>query len=991
MTSYRKKLIEVALPLEAINVASAREKSIRHGHPSTLHPWWARRPLAACRAVLFSQLVDDPSSWPEHFQGEERQAKERKRLFDLITDLVQWKNSNNDRIINAARVEIARSLARERKADGEGNQRDDAVLQVPTGFTGTGYRNLVPHEVKIINSYLAEVAPPVHDPFAGGGSIPLEAQRLGLRAIATDLNPVAVLINKALIEIPPQFAGLPPVNPESRKSAGMRTWKGAQGLAEDIRYYGKWVRDEAYKRIGHLYPPVKVTEEMQKERPDLKPYLGKELKVIAWLWARTVPSPNPACGGAKVPLVSSFWLSKKAGREAYVEPVVDTKSMYWRFKVCAGRPLDSRAVSSGTKSGRGSFRCLLSGEPIPNQYIRKEAQAGRLKSTMMAIVLQGDRSRHYVSPIESQAETAVQVVPQWGPEELVTTPSHDVDRLPMYGMRRWGDAFTARQLAMLTTFGEIASARELPINDEPTIGVILDRSDNSLNDWKRAHVKAISTYLALAVSKMTASHNVFARWRAGEGKSAPAFGRQAIPMVWDYAEVNPFAGAGGDFAGIVDGACRVVASIPASPVGTAFQRTASSANPNPSSLGSVVSTDPPYYDNICYGDLSDFFYVWLRKSLRDVWPSLFTTMLVPKSEEMVAASHRFGGNKQAAKEHFEDGFRESFVGMRASISAAAPLTVYYAFKQAETSASADGVEPGSTASTGWETMLSAMLSSGFSVTGTWPSRTEGGTRLVAMGTNSLSTSVVLVCRKRFDEAPTIDRSEFRRLLRRELPAALRHLQRGNIAPVDMAQASIGPGIAMFSRHAKVLEPDGSQMIVRTALQLINQALDEYLAEQEGEFDSDTRFALTWFESNKFDSGPFGVAETLAKARNVSVRGVEEAGILTSSAGKVRILRRGELPEDWDPEADKRLTVWEATQHLIKRLETQGEEAAAELLGKLGTTAAAARDLAYRLYTTCERKGWAEEARAYNGLVVSWPELEKLATGLAKKPKAGMLL
>ena len=982
LSQLRKKLIEVALPLEAINVASAREKSIRHGHPSTLHLWWARRPLAACRAVLFSQLVDDPSSWPEHFPGEERQAKERKRLFDLITDLVQWKNSNDDRVINATRVEIACSLARGRKADGEGTERDDAVLQVPAGFTGTGYRNLAPREVKTINSYLAEMAPPVHDPFAGGGSIPLEAQRLGLRAIATDLNPVAVLINKALIEIPPKFSGMPPVNPESRKTAGMRTWKGAQGLAEDIRYYGQWMRDEARKRIGHLYPTAMVTEEMANNRPDLKPYAGKELTVIAWLWARTVASPNPACHGVQIPLVSSFWLSKKKGKEAWVEPIVDRTKNTWRFEVRVGTPRDRDVIGAGTKVGRGTFRCVLSGEPITTNFIHTEGQAGRMQERLMAIVAEGRRARVYLSPFGKHESAARVSLPSWTPDyEFAKNSRHMTPWV--YGLDTFAKLSSPRQLTMLATMSELAEkvggeVRRDALAASVPEGVGLSKG----GDGASAYSDAISCFSAFAVGRTADFGATLCMWSPAPKNEVVmhVFGRQNLSMIVDYAEANPFSGSSGNWTGAIEWVSKVTLSLPANVGGLALQADAVSAD----DFGArIVSTDPPYYDNVPYADLSDFFYVWLRRSVGKVFPALFRTVLVPKAPELVADSFRHGGN-EAAESFFMVGMEKAVRNMVANMSGDFPAAIYYAFKQSETRAAV-------TSSTGWETFLQAVVEAGFAIVGTWPVRTERPGRLRETGSNALASSVVLVCRKRRDGAPTIDRSEFRRLLRRDLPKALRHLQKGNIAPVDVAQASIGPGMAVFSRQARVLEPDGSQLTVRTALQLINQALDEYFAEQEGEYDSDTRFALTWFEANKFEAGAFGIAETLAKARNVSVRGVEEAGVLTSSAGKVRLLRRDELPDDWDPEADKRLTVWEATQNLIKRLETQGEEAAAALLGKLGPTAAAARDLAYRLYTTCERKGWAEEARAYNGLVASWPELEKLATGLATKPKAGRLL
>ncbi len=986
MTPIRKKLIEVALPLEAINVASAREKSIRHGHPSTLHLWWARRPLAACRAVLFSQLVDDPSAWPDHYPTDAAQETERQRLFGLITDLVQWENSNSDKVIHAARLEIARSMARGRKANGEADHRDDAVLRIPPFCTGEGhYLAQAPDksDAATVNSYLAEVAPPVHDPFAGGGSIPLEAQRLGLRAIATDLNPVAVLINKALIEIPPKFAGMPPVNPESRKSAGMRTWKGAQGLAEDVRYYGKWMRDEAFKRIGHLYPPVKITEEMCEDRPDLKPYKNKELTVIAWLWARTVASPNPACNGVHVPLVSSFWLSKKPGKEAWIEPVVDRETNTWRFEVRVGKPKDTAAVDAGTKTGRGTFQCILSGEPMAPGHIQAEGKAGQMKDRLMAVVAEGQRTRLYLPPTQEHEATARVPLPDWTPDfEFAKNSRHMTPWV--YGLDTFAKLFTPRQLTIMNIFSELIGAtRERVLVDACAAGLGAGVGLGEVGGAAKAYGEAISVTAGCCISRLADFSASLCVWSPAPKNEVimHVFGRQGLTMNADFAESNPFSESSGNWLGAVEWVALALQNLPANPIGRAFQMDAALPVDIPQR---IISTDPPYYDNVPYADLSDFFYVWLRRSLHQILPSLFTTMLVPKAPELIAEPFRQGG-KEAAEVFFLDGMTEAIRQMYFAQPQEFPAAIYYAFKQAE------GTEE-VTSSTGWETFLQAVMVAGFLVGGTWPVRTERPGRLRDTGSNALASSIVLVCRKRPDDAPTTDRTEFRRLLRQELPEALRLLQKGNIAPVDMAQASIGPGMAIFSRHSRVLESDGTPMSVRTALQLINQALDEYLTEQEGEFDGDTRFAITWFETRMFDAGAFGEAETLAKARNVSVAGVVEAGFLQSGVGKVRLLRREELPDDWDPTKDKRPTVWEATQHLIKRLETKGEQGAAELLVALGGRAAPARDLAYRLYTTCERKKWAEEARAYNGLVIAWPELEKLALQVGvKKEKTGRLL
>ena len=913
--TYRKKLIEVALPLDAINRESAREKSIRHGHPSTLHLWWARRPLAACRAVLFAQLVDDPSSHPDKFPTEEAQKKERERLFKIIEKLVKWENINNERVLEAARAEILKSTG--------GNP------------------------------------PPVLDPFCGGGSIPLEAQRLGLKAYASDLNPVAVLITKALIEIPPKFAGRPPVHPGGQTSMH---WHGAKGLAEDVRYYGKWMRGEAEKRIGHLYPKVKLPKE----------YGGGEATVIAWLWARTVKCPNPACG-AQMPLVRSFALSTKKSKQAWVEPVVEEKQYHFEIRTGRGKPRE------GTVNRRGAT-CLCCGTPVPFDHVRSEGKAGRMGERLMAIVAEGNRGRVYVGPEEGHEDIAVKATPENVPD--TDLPKHALGfRVQLYGMTKHRHLFTPRQLVALTTFSDLVmEAREIVMEDAIKAGMPDD--SKGINDGGAgavAYADAVGTYLAFAVDRGSDAWSSLASWRQGVEATRGTFARQALPMVWDFAEANPFSNACGNWLdACIQWINKVLLYVPANMNCATKQMDVTAiveAIVNP-----IVSTDPPYYDNIGYADLSDFFYVWLRRSIGKIYPDLFSTMLVPKAEELVATPYRFDGNREKAREFFETGLRRAFEKMRAAAHPDCPLAVYYAFKQAESDAKIkDGNGKNVLASTGWETMLEGLLQTGFQITGTWPMRTERSARTVSLGTNALASSIVLVCRPKPENAPMTTRRDFINALKRELPPALKTLQQGNIAPVDLAQAAIGPGMAVFSCYSKVLEADGTSMRVRSALALINQVLDEYLAEQEGEYDADTRWALAWFEQHGMEEGPFGVAEILSKAKNTAVDGLVAAGIIVSKAGKVRILQRHELPEGWDPATDKRLTVWEVAQHLIRALVDKGsEEGAAALLRKVGALGDVARDLAYRLYTICDRKKWAQEALAYNSLVVAWPELVKLA-------------
>ena len=913
--TYKKKLIEVALPLEAINVEAAREKSIRHGHPSTLHLWWARRPLAACRAVLFASLVDDPSAHPEQYPTDEAQDIERQRLFRIIEELVKWDNSDNEAVVSAARAEIMRST------DG--------------------------------------APPPVLDPFCGGGSIPLEAQRLGLEAQGSDLNPVAVLITKALVEIPVRFAGRSPVHPDAHSGMlGAGMWRRAQGLAEDIRRYGAWMRARAQERVGQLYPQVALLPE----------HGGVPATVVAWIWARTVRCPNPACG-ADMPLVRTFWLSKKKGKSAWVLPIVDRMTHTVRFEVRTGVGVPHE----GTVDRRGAT-CVVCDSPVSLDHVRAEGRAGRIGRQLMAVVAEGPHDRVFVTPDDSQGLIADSAMPSWRPD--VPLPSNPRDfKTPNYGMTTFADLFTPRQLVTLGTFSDlVGEARSRVLADAIVAGLIDDGI--ALEDGgsgATAYADAVATYLAFALDKTTDTNTVLCTWQVDPPRLRATFGRQALPMTWDYAETNPFGGAAGDYelaakslTEVLDrlspGTDSVVRQLDAQVLGL-------TAGPAP-----LISTDPPYYDNIGYADLSDFFYVWMRRCLSGVYPLLMSTLLVPKAQELVATPYRFEGNRQRAQEFFEHGLGTAFQRMREVHDARFPLTVYYAFKQTETGDGDLG-----TASTGWETMLTGLLRAGFSIVGTWPMRSELNTRNVASGSNALASSIVLVCRPRSDAAIIATRSEFVTALRRELPNALRLLQHGNIAPVDLAQAAIGPGMGVFSAHSKVVEADGSSMSVRSALALINQVLDEVLSEQDSEYDSATRWALAWFEQQGFSQGAYGVADVLAKAKAISVDTLAHDGFVESGGGKVRLLRREELADDWDPATDKMLTVWEVAQYLVRALEGAGESGAAELLARVGAGyGEIARDLAYRLFAICEKRGWSRDAMPFNALVVAWPEIAKLA-------------
>jgi putative DNA methylase len=908
-TPQRRKLIEVALPLEAINRESAREKSIRHGHPSTLHLWWARRPLAAARAVLFAQLVDDPSARPDRFPKEEDQRRERERLFALIEKMVPWEATRDERIMRQVREEIAKSS--------EGP------------------------------------IPPILDPFAGGGTIPLEAHRLGLDAHASDLNPIPVLINKALIEIPPRWAGHSPVSPDAEIRAD---WPGASGLAEDVRCYGRWMRAQAHARIGAHYPPATLED-------------GTQVPVIAWIWARTVRCPNPACG-AEMPLVRSFWLSKNARWPTHVVPKVAMGRITYEI---AGDDVDPRP---GTVDGKGA-ECLVCGGVAPLRYVRTEGAAGRMSSALMAVVGEGKRRRVYLAPAPEHVRAAEV-------EGLIDVPEAELPeqalgfRVQAYGMRRYRDLFTNRQLLALLTFSDLAG--------EARDRVEADAAGAGMSPFAAAqYSRDVATYLACMVSAVADDLSSLCSWRSshGTGATRSTFARQALPMVWDYAESNPFAGAAGDLATAASSVSRVIDALPVALPGSALQANARDVD---LSLRPVVSTDPPYYDNIGYADLSDFFYVWLRRSLADIYPDVMNTILTPKEPELIATPYRHGGSRAKAEHHFERGFVETFRRIREGHHPDYPLALFYAFKQSET----DDID--GTASTGWETLLSGLIEAGWTVTATWPVRTERSGRSRDIGSNALATSIVLACRPRPATAATTDRRGFLRALRKELPTALRELQQGSVAPVDMAQSAIGPGIAIFSRFAKVTESDGMPMRVRRALTLINDVLAEVLAEQEGEFDMETRWCVKWFEQFQWERGRFGDAETLSKAYNTSVRGLEEAGVTASGDSRVWLLKPSELPEAYDPLTDRRLSAWEAAMHLSRILEgtgrVSGVDAAGELLHRFrlrgGVDEDSVKDLAYLLYHVCERRGWAESGRRFNNLVGSWPDLQTAARAAQKR-------
>lgn len=930
----RKKLIEVALPLDAINDASAYDKMPGIGpHPKGIHQWWARLPLPCARAILFASVVDDPSVDPRLAGAtEEAQDAERERLFRIIRNLLRKDVRTNSDAFSAAHTELVRA---------------------------SGGR-----------------LPVVLDPFSGGGSIPLEAQRLGFEAHAQDLNPVAVLVTKALVEFLPRFNGHAPVNPAERARGVSAAWRGAAGVAADIRFYAGWVQRQLEQRLAGCYPLVPIGSDHTTEATP-----------VAWVWARTATCPNPACG-ASMPLIHSYSLSTKKGRQAWVEPLVDRARKTVSFKVVTG----NGTPSDPPKVGRGAtFRCLVCNQVAGDQHIKAEGMAGRLGTQLMAIVAERGRGRLYVSPVDAHEERAnTTPLPEWLPEQPLANDPRNL-WCSQYGLNTFDKLFTRRQLLVLTTISGLIQEVRGTIEEDARAGS-RGGDGQSLGEGGEgaaAYADLVTLFLALALDRCADFNNSICRWNPSNEKVMNLFSRQAIPMAWDFAEANTLAGSVGGWITCSDyvAECVEVSLVGTSRRGLVTQRDSSQSDYGESNA--LVSTDPPYYDNISYANLSDFFYVWLRPTIGSMFPELFSTLLVPKASELVATPYLFSGDKQKAKEHFQSGFLRSLHSVRSSLHPSYPVTIYYAFKQSEEGGSGDSSVIDLT--TGWETMLESLLGAGFQVTATWPVRASQAWRMVSMGVNALASYIVLVCRPRPADAPLAIRRQFTETLRKELPDALRKLQHGNIAPVDLAQAAIGPGMAVFSRYAKVVDASGEALPVRAALQIINQALDEVLAEQESEYDNYTRWAVAWFEQFGMTDGAFGTAETLSKAKDTAVAALEDAGILRARGGKVHLLSRDELPAGWDPAKDRRVTVWEVTQHLIRRLEKDGEQGGAELLAKVGGLGEVARDLAYRLYAICERKRWPQEALAYNSLVIAWPEMARLAAAGTGGPRQERLI
>lgn len=911
--SPRKKLIEVALPLDAINAFAHKETNIHTGLPSNLHVWWSRKPLGIARAVIFASLVDDPSEYLSPSEAE----KKRAELFTLTAALSDVTNGDNEALLARARAEILQS-----------NNGD---------------------------------MPSFWDPFCGGGTLPLEAIRLGLPAVASDLNPVAVFITRVLIELAPPHAEHAPINPTLRKTF-LPSGDKFEGLKLDIHHYSKLIWNNLNTRIGKFYPDVDLPRRLG----------GGRGQVISWIWTRTVVCPNPSCK-AHTPLVNKFWLSTHVGNIAYAEPKYRIATRDFTFEI-----KNSGSPGEGTVNRSGA-RCLACHNPFTFDHIREEGVAGRIGYSLMALAVEGPRERLYLEPTADHVEAAGAAIPSWEPETELPSSALGF-RVQKYGITKHRDLFTPRQMMMLSVLAEeIAEIRHE-----------IDRDANG----DRSYADLVHAFLALSLSRVAQTNNTLVRWlvrSSGTSKGTPAFDRQIVSMTWEFSEGNPLGNSVGSWTAAIKNPLTALSSIPDTSVsGQAVQHDAAAAKSIVQK--SAISMDPPYFDAIGYADLADFFYIWLRKAIGAVHPDIFGTMLVPKSNDLTRDLGRREVSKKVASRQFLDRLHASFSAIRNVVDDRIPMTVYYAFKQAEVEENSDQKDNTTSLATGWETLLEGLSRSGFQITGTWPLRTEALTRLRAIGSNALASSIVLVCRPRLIDTATSTRREFIHELKAKLPAALSHLQRGNIAPVDLAQAAIGPGMAVYTQYSKVIDAEGRPLSVRDALSLINQALDELLTEQEGDFDADSRWALAWFEQIGFSEGEYGLAETLSKAKNTSVSGLVQAGFLASKGGKVRLLRPKELQDDWDPRKAPRLTAWETVHQLVRLLEAGGEAAAAELVVKMGGTPEVARELAYRLFTLCERKKLPTEALSYNGLVQSWPEITRLAregNSTAEQPQSDL--
>ncbi len=939
-----KKLIEVALPLDLINAASAYEKNPGIGaHPRGLHLWWARRPLAAARAILFAQMVNDPGYERQIGRGVNKEAahKERQRLFDIIARLVDWKNLNNEAVLREAHQEILKSWQE-------------------TCLLNEKYDGVQEFDPKII--------PSICDPFAGGGAIPLEAHRLGLGVFAGDLNPVAVTINKAMVEFPRRFISCSPICKQSGQRELDTKSTGLRGLAVDIAHYGERIRKLAEDKIGHIYPPLLVTKKLAEEYPELISSIGQKIVPLTYIWTRTITCPNPACS-ITMPMLSTYFLSSKRGREKYIH--VNVKKNVCEFDVSSSKPTGISDAASGLKRGTsGIFECVSCGNVTTRDYTASIAISRGLGIVPVAVVCSLKRGKAFLpAKLFEFPEVEISAQESEGFLSALAPNPRDV-WCRNFGLLNPLSLFTKRQFKSLITLADSLKSIETEIeSDALAAGLSNDGVLLSLGGTgAKAYSELISIYLAFAIDRTADFNSQVCTWKPSGEQVMQTFKRQALPMTWDFPESNIFADRSICWTNSVKYTAEGISTICQYVIDLAPSLAARQDARFCDFRNKVVSTDPPYYDNIGYADISDFFYVWLKRSVAHILPDLFENDLVPKADEMVAIGYRHSSAVQAAT-FFMTRMKDTLSKISKESHPAFPVAIYYAFKQSDTAS--DG-----TFSTGWEAFLDAVIQSGLSITGTWPLRTEQSGRIISAGTNALASSIVLVCRKRLASALSVSRREFIRELNSVLPNALDEMTTGGVhspvAPVDLSQAIIGPGMAIFSQYSAVLEADGRPMSVRSALQLINR----FLAQDD--FDKDTQFCLNWFDQYCWAEGPYGEAEVLTRAKGTSVDGLEDAGIVESVSGSVRLIKSSELSENWLPENDKRVSIWEILHQMIRRFTLDGEVGAGEILSRASQFSEKIRTLAYRLYTLCERKAWSQDAGHYDQLVKAWDGIETAA-------------
>ena len=925
MSTYKKKLIEVALPLEDINRESVKQKTGRPktGYPTTLHKYWAQRSVATARAAIWSSLVDDPSSHPEKFPTADLQKKERLRRFDILRKLILWESTADASLWAEAR--------------------------------------------KIAEEDCGGSLPPFIDPFAGSGAIPLEALRLGMSAHASDLNPLAVTIQHMLVEWPQKFANKPAVH--RRNKGGLSASTAFGNLAADVLAYGEDINEKLRGRIGEFYPPVTDS-------------FGKEIEPGVFMWARTVPCPNPACG-VLTPLVKDWKLSTRSG--AHIRPVIDRAAKTINFAV-----QHDGVVPEPSFNGRKGGACLMCEAPIDFVWIRKQGVAGLINHRLMAIAAGDDYSWAFYQPT-SEHESVALTVPDstWVPRGDIPNNTRDF-RTQLYGMATWASLFTPRQMLALTTLQDIIRETEADIDSDAVAAGYVSGGEPLSRGGTGAHAYAqlVRAYIHLTASNLTEWNCSVTRWSPNGPQLSSLFARQAVIMNWNYAEGSLFGKGGANFLQKLRRTVEVIDRTPTTTTGTARQADATRMVWDHDKAPLVV-TDPPYYDNISYSELADFFYVWLRESMRDIDPETFATISSPKSEELIMAKNRHGGDEEKAKQFFEDGLTQALHHLRSISDPDLPLSIYYAYN--DTDESEDGEGNKEIGSSGWETILQSIVDAGLQIVMTYPLRSEAVGRAISTNASALAACILLVCRPRSDKAPVGTRGDFTLGLQGELSQAIERLKDGDLGALDLSQAAIGPGMAVFTRYSKVLESDGRKMTMRTALDLINKSVSEVAGKGDAMFDQQTRWCVRWFEEKGLSEGLYGDAQMLANANGLNIPELERFGVISSKGGKVQLLVGDRLPTDWDPRLDSRISSWEVLHHLIACLLPKGnplsranggsEKEALALASALSPLLVEqAKELSYRMFDICRVRGWNQEALAYNAIGQSWADLRSVADG-----------